>query len=172
MHFRQPISIHSNKRQLWKTHDIWVNTQNVDNCTNRRLSGKWVSERRERMQAWAMQIIWVSFSCCYHSVWGRNSFLFWLIFFSAYYFLELVMYFRCKTLKEHILSTSSHCYDNDIFSKQYLSISKKTTLSSLYNRKSMDGGIQIGCVLGQRQPLDFPTSQLGCVERGVNEDKQ
>lgn len=32
--------------------------------------------------------------------------------------------------------------------------------------------MQIRCVLGQRQLLYFLTSQLGYVERGINEDKQ
>lgn len=36
----------------------------------------------------------------------------------------------------------------------------------------MDGGMQVRCVLGQKQPLYFPTSQLGCVESGINEDKK
>lgn len=39
----------------------------------------------------------------------------------------------------------------------------------LFDRKCMDGEMQIRCVVGQRQPLFFHISHLGCVESGVNE---
>lgn len=35
----------------------------------------------------------------------------------------------------------------------------------------MDGGMQIRCVLGQRQQLYFLISQLGCIKSSINEDK-
>lgn len=69
-------------------------------------------------------------------------------------------------------STSSHVYENYIFQSNIEALLFYRPASSSLYRKSLNKGMQIRCVWGQRQPLYFPTFQLGCVESGINEDKK
>ena len=81
--------------------------------------------------------------------------------------------FRCINKTQRICILHHFMYMRIIFFKAIQKLCYfKGQLHRHCDRKSLNKEMQIRCVWGQRQPLYFPTFQLGCVEIGINEDKK